>query len=138
MKAQNRISNSRVLGNWVPKILSFLLAIFVVMAVRFLNVTDRIVHIPLEVKLAENPSFIPASLVPDTIDVVITGDDSVIYLIDPSRIKAYADFSDVDSDGIVRVPVILDYDQDIYTENSLTVEAKPSSVRILFEKVGTI
>ncbi len=135
MKAQNRISNSRILGNWVAKILSFLLAVFIVMAVRFLNVTDRVVHIPLDVRFAEESQYTPVSLVPDTIDVVITGDDAVVYLIDPARIKAYADFSNVTSEGIVRAPVTLVYDQDIYTENSLTVQARPSSVRILFEKM---
>lgn len=134
MKTQNKLSNSRILGNWIAKILSFLLAVFVVMAVRFLNVTDRVVHIPLNVVFAENSEYIPVSLVPDTVDVVITGDDSIIYLIDPSRIIANADFSEVDGAGIVRVPVTLEYDQDIYEENSLTVEARPSSVRILLKR----
>lgn len=134
MKTQNKLSNSRFLGNWIAKILSFLIALFVVMAVRFMNITDRVVHIPLDVIFAEDSNFIAVSLIPESVDVVITGDDSIIYLIDPSQIKAYADFSAVSSDGITRVPVILEYNQDIYTENSLTVEARPSTVRILFEE----
>ncbi len=135
MKTQSKL-NSGLLGNWVIKIMAFMTALFLVMAIRFLNITARTVHIPLEIILDEDSDYIPISLLPETIDIVITGSDSIIYLVDPSQITAVADFSDVDSDGIVRKPVILDYDHDIYTQDGLTVEARPSTVRILFEEVA--
>ncbi len=123
---------SSVLQNWIPKIFSFLIALFIVLAVRFMNVNDRVVTLPLHVILPD--SYNAVSLVPETIDAVITGPDSIIYLVDPSAITATADFSSVDAPGIVRVPVSLDYRDDVYTRDGLVVSSRPSTVRILFEE----
>ena len=123
---------SSILSNWIPKVFSFLIALFIVISIRFLNVNDRVVTLPLAVTLPD--SYTAVSLVPDTIDVVITGADSVIYLVEPETIKASADFSGVSNAGITRVPVTLEYDGDIFTADGLTVSARPSSVRILFEE----
>ena len=130
MKQSKTIST--ILTNWIPKVFSFLIALFIVLAVRFMNVNDRVVTLPLEVTLPE--SYSAVSLVPDTVDVVITGSDSIIYLVEPETIKAYADFSSVSGSGITRVPVTLEYAGDIFTADGLTVSARPSSVRILFEE----
>lgn len=130
MKTSNKFSS--VFGNWIVKVLSFLTAVLIVLAIRFWSVNGRTVTIPLEVKLPE--SYTALSLIPSTVDIVITGSNKIIYLIDPVQIKATADFSDVDSEGISRVRVELSYNDDIYTKNSLTLSAKPESVRILFQK----
>ena len=130
MKTSNKFSS--VFGNWIVKVLSFLTAVLIVLAIRFWSVNGRTVTIPLEVKLPE--SYTALSLVRSTVDIVITGSNKIIYLIDPVQIKATADFSDVDSEGISRVRVELSYNDDIYTKNSLTLSAKPESVRILFQK----
>lgn len=133
MKSQNKLS-SVLFGNWVAKVLSFLTAVLIVIAVRFLNVTDRVVTIPIDVTLPETSNVIPISLIPDTIDVIISGSEEIIYLVDPASITAYADFSFVAEPGISRTPVVLVYNDDVYTEAGLTVQAKPSTVRILFEE----
>ncbi len=130
---QNKVI-STLLNNWVAKIFSILIALFIVISVRFLNVNDRVVTLPLEVTLPAD--YEALSLVPSTVDVVITGDDSIIYLVDPMHIKAYADFSEVSGAGITRVPITLDYDGDIFASDGLTVSARPSSVRILFGEKG--
>lgn len=135
MKTQNKFSTS-LLSNWIVKMIAFMTAVFIVIAVRFLNVTDRVVTIPLQVTLPQDTEYVPISLIPDTIDVVISGHDDIIYLVDPSMIGAYADFSDVDSDGIARKSIRLVYQSDIYTEAGLNVEASPSTVRILFGTSG--
>lgn len=132
MQSQNKFS-SVVFANWVVKIVSFICALAIVVSIRFLNATDRVVTIPVKVILDESSSFQPISLVPDSVDVVITGSDSVIYLVDPSLITATVDFSDVMSDGIARRVVSLEYDRDIFTSNGLSVAASPATVRILFE-----
>lgn len=123
---------STILQNWIPKIFSLLIALFIVLAVRFMNVNDRVVTLPLHVLLPEG--YEAASLVPDTVEAVITGPDSIIYLVDPSEITASADFSSVSGSGIARVPVMLEYQENIYTRDGLVVSARPSSVRILFEE----
>ena len=124
---------SGLLQNLIPKIFSVMVAVFIVVSVRFMNVNDRVVTLPLRVVLPSD--YKAASLVPETVEVAISGPDSIIYLVDPAGIKARADFSDVNGPGIVRVPVELDYSEDIYTRDGLTVSARPSSVRILFEEV---
>lgn len=132
MQSQNKFT-SAVFGNWVVKILSFVCALMIVVSVRFLNATDRVVTIPLTVKFAEDSPYEAVSLVPDSIDVVITGDENIIYLVDPSLITASVDFSDVGGEGISRRNVILEYDRDIFSDNSLTVSSSPLTIRILFE-----
>ena len=134
MKTQNKLLGS-LLSNWVPKILSFVIAVMVVLAVRFLNIGDRSVTLPLAVDLPSYPLY-AESLVPDTVEVIISGDDDIIYLVDPSTIRAHADFSDVTEAGIVRRAIQLEYNQDVYKNDKLTVSAKPSSIRILFGASG--
>lgn len=131
MKSQNKFS-SVLFGNWIVKILSFLSAVLIVVSIRFFNISDRVVTIPLDVTLPESTEVIPISLIPDTIDVVISGSEEIIYLVDPASIQAFADFSGVVDAGISRTTVELTYNDDVYTEAGLTVEAKPSTVRILF------
>ncbi len=133
MQSQNKFT-SVVFGNWVAKVLSFVFAVCIVVSIRFLNATDRVVTIPLTVTLDEEGVYTPVSLVPTSIDVVITGNESIIYLIDPSLIKASVDFSDVGEAGIARRTVILEYDRDIFEDNALTVSSDPLTVRILFEE----
>lgn len=133
MKTPNKFAAS-FLGNWIIKVLSFMSAVLIVLAFRFWNVNDRTVTIPLEVRLPQNLTAV--SLIPDTVDVIISGSDKIIYLVDPSQIKAIADFSAVEGDGISRVRVAIEYNDDIYKANGLTVSAKPEVVRILFEKAA--
>ena len=108
---QSKIVSS-LLSNWIAKIFSFLIALFIVLAVKVLNVNDRVVTVPLDV--------------------------SIIYLVDPSEISASADFSSVSSEGIARVPVELYYDNDIFTDDGLAVSTRPSSVRILFSPSSAV
>ena len=131
MIKQNKVL-SGVFQNWIQKVFSILVALFLVVTMRFMNVNDRVVTLPLHVILPD--SYNAVSLVPETIDAVITGPDSIIYLVDPSAITATADFSSVDAPGIVRVPVSLDYRDDVYTRDGLVVSSRPSTVRILFEE----
>lgn len=133
MKSQNKFT-SALLANWVAKVLAFLSAVLIVISIRFFNVADRVVTIAIDVTLPESSSLVPVSLVPDDIEIVITGSENIIYLVDPSGIEAYADFSHVTAPGISRIPVELIYNDDVYTEAGLTVEARPATVRILFEE----
>lgn len=56
MQNKNKFS-SAIFGNWVVKVFSFLVALGIVVAVRFLNVTDRVVTIPITVKLNASSPF---------------------------------------------------------------------------------
>ncbi len=133
VQSQNKFA-SAVFGNWIVKIISFICALALVISIRFLSATDRTVTIPITVTFDEDSPYEAVSLVPDSIDVVITGDDSVIYLVDPSLITASVDFSDVAAPGIARRSVYLEYDRDIFSSSGLSISSSPMTVRILFEE----
>lgn len=124
------------ISNWGAKIIAIVLSLFVVLGIEFSTITNRVVRIPLTVYLPQSSSLVTSSLVPTSIDVVISGSEDLIYLVEPSDIHAYADFSFVDSSGIARTPVLLEYNQDVYQRDALSVRADPSSVRILFSEAG--
>lgn len=133
MQNKNKFS-SAIFSNWVVKVFSFLAALAIVIAVRFLNVADRVVTIPVTVYIDSQSNLVPVSLVPESVDIVITGDDDIVYLVDPSLITASVDFSDVGEEGIARRVVYLDYDNDIFSSYGLTIKATPATIRILFQR----
>lgn len=133
MQNKNKFS-SAIFSNWVVKVFSFLAALAIVIAVRFLNVADRVVTIPVTVYIDSQSDLVPVSLVPESVDIVITGDDDIVYLVDPSLITASVDFSDVGEEGIARRVVYLDYDNDIFSSYGLTIKATPATIRILFQR----
>ena len=133
MQNKNKFS-SAIFGNWVIKVFCFIIALGIVVAVRFLNVTDRVVTIPLTVYIDSQSKYEPISLVPESVNVVITGEDDIVYLVDPSLITASVDFSDVGEEGIARRVVYLDYDNDIFSSYGLTIKSSPATMRILFKE----
>ena len=127
--------NHKLIANWGAKVLSVVLALFVVLAIEFSTITNRVVTIPISVQLPPKGDYTPSSLVPTKINIVISGDEDVIYLVDPAEVHAHADFSNVSGGGIVQVPVLLEYNQNVYQRDSISLRADPSSVRILFSEV---
>ena len=106
MQNKNKFS-SAVFGNWVVKVFCFIVALAIVVAVRFLNITDRVVTIPITVYINPQSQYEPVSLVPESVDVVISGDDDIVYL---------------------------DYDNDIFSSYGLTIKSSPATIRILFQE----
>lgn len=122
-----------LISNWMPKIFAFIIAILIYFLMMYTTLEDRTVTIPLHVILPTTNTIVPESLVPDSIEIVISGYDDLVYLVDPDTITAYADFSKVTDVGIARIPVELVYDEAIFKEGSVVITAKPSLVRILFK-----
>lgn len=129
---QNNKGLSSFISTWVPRVLSLFVAVLIFACVRYFNMGSRVVTIPLSVSLPDPDVVVAESLVPESIDIVISGDDSLIYLVDPDSISASADFSDVDDAGIRRRTVYLVYPKDVFQDTALTVRADPDVVRILF------
>ena len=136
MKRQNKSNNFSLntISKWVPKMLALLCAILIYISIRFFNMDSRIVMIPLDVKLPPSEYVVAESLVPESISLVISGKNSLIYLVDPDGIDAYADFSSVREEGISRVPVSLSYNGKVFKDAALTLSAKPDVVKVLFKK----
>lgn len=129
---QNSKGLSGFISSWVPRILCLFVAIIIFASVRYFNMGSRVVRIPLDVTLPSGGGIVPESLVPDSVDIVISGDDNLIYLVDPDSISAHADFSDVSHSGIARRVVDLEYPEGVFSDTALVVRADPDVVRILF------
>ncbi|NLZ67520.1 MAG: hypothetical protein GX903_00725 [Spirochaetales bacterium] len=132
MKKNNKLS--LVVSNVTPKVFSLLAAIIIFLVVQYFQMVDRRVVIPLQVKLPESSVVVPESLVPKSIEIVISGTDKLVYLVEPDKIVAIADFTDITEVGIARVPVTLLYDQDVFDSAELVVTATKPIVRILFKE----
>ena len=113
---QNNKGLSSFISTWVPRVLSLFVAVLIFACVRYFNMGSRVVTIPLSVSLPDPDVVVAESLVPESIDIVISGDDSLIYLVDPVK----------------RRTVDLVYPKDVFQDTALTVRADPDVVRILF------
>ncbi len=133
MKQRNK-GFASFLSAWVPRMLALVLAFLIFAVVKYLNMTDRVITIPLSVTLPSSEVVVPESLVPSKTEIIISGNDELIYLIDATSITAEADFSQVTDSGISRVPVKVSYNKDVFLDVSLSVRANPDSVRILFRE----
>ncbi|MFA6688302.1 MAG: CdaR family protein [Sphaerochaetaceae bacterium] len=121
--------------NWPVKVLSIVLAIAVYLFIHNTTLGERRVTIPMAVTLPSG--YEAASLVPDSVEISIKGDDDLIYLIDPTYITASLDFSFVDDTGIAKAPVMLSYVETLYKADGVSISANPSLYRILFERSDT-
>lgn len=132
MKKSNKMTS--LISHVTPKVFSLLAAIVVFLVIEYFQMIDRKVVIPLRVELPSENLLVAQSLIPDRVEVVISGSDKLVYLVEPDKIIAVADFSHITEPGIARVPVILNYDQDVFDSAELVVTATRPVVRILFKE----
>lgn len=132
MKKSNKMTS--LISHVTPKVFSLLAAIVVFLVIEYFQMIDRKVVIPLRVELPSENQLVAQSLIPDRVEVVISGSDKLVYLVEPDKIIAVADFSHITEPGIARVPVILNYDQDVFDSAELVVTATRPVVRILFKE----
>ncbi len=117
--------------NWPVKVLSIVFAIAVYLFIHYTTLGERRITIPMEVSLPAG--YVASSLVPDSVEISIKGDDDLIYLIDPTYISAALDFSYVGSPGIAKAPVMLSYAETLYKADNVSISANPTQFRVLFE-----
>ena len=125
---QNKFLQS-VLSNWPVKIISVMLAIALYLIVQYSTVDHREVAIPLHVSLPSG--YVAKSTIPNSVKLVISGDEAVIYLIDPSSITASADFSSVQDEGVTSVPVFLSY-REYPLHGDIMIAADPEFLKVFF------
>lgn len=123
-----------IISNWPAKVIALLLAIALFLFIQYTTIGERRVTIPIHVTLPE--SLVASSLIPDSVELVIKGDEEHIYLIDPSSITATIDFSFATTAGIARAPVILQYDRSLFRVTNVSITAQPDQYRVLFEMPG--
>lgn len=126
-------SKNGFFSNWQIGVLCFLFAILVYFIMAYAVDSRREISLPLQIQMPSG--YQPSSVVPQTAKVVIVGSEDKIYMIDASKIKLYADFSDVKDKGVASAVVRVDCSglMDYLDITGISVFSKPSVVKIYFE-----
>ncbi len=126
-------ASAGILKNWQVKILCLLFAIFIYAFVVFEAEGERVVTMPLQIVMPKG--YVPTSIVPESASVVIKGSEKQIYLLDVSKVKLFADFSDVHDKGVASAVVTADYSElkDYINLSEISIFTKPSVIKIYFE-----
>jgi hypothetical protein len=118
-----------LMNNWIVKVFSLLLAIGVYLVINYATLDQRKVDIPLEVIMPIK--YQAVSTVPKTISLIIKTDSRYSSIIDPWTVKAKADFSNVDSEGVKSTAVILSTEGP-YASTKVYFSSQPEVIRIYF------
>lgn len=130
---KHKKNSNGIFYNWQIKCLCLLFAVLVYFTLSYSMSGERSVTLPLKVELPKDLSV--TSLIPETADVVIRGDERQIYMVDLNRVTLSADFSGVTDTGIAAVPVKIDYSDllDYIDITDVTLYTRPSVVKLYFE-----
>ncbi|WP_422481011.1 hypothetical protein [Pleomorphochaeta sp. DL1XJH-081] len=122
-----------LLEDWPIKVFSLLMAISVFVVVNYATLDSRTVEIPLHVTMPDG--YEATSTIPESVSLLIRADERYIGMIDPTAIKAIADFSVVSEDGVTGVPVLLEAHTS-YVDIEVSFSTDPDIVRVFFQKKG--
>ncbi len=120
-----------VLNNWPIKVFSFLLALCIYIIVHFTTTATREVEIPLQVM--HPAGYTAVSNIPDTVTLILTGEDRDISVLRSDAVDALADFSLVETEGVQEVPVSLIYDNSLF-DVEFSVSSDPAVIKIFYQK----
>ncbi len=127
----NKIIRS-IFRDWPIKIISLLLAIGIYLVVNFVVLNSRSIEIPLEVIIPEGYEVV--SKVPESVTLKIEGDERYIQLVDPSAIRAKADFTFATAGGTLSVPVLIEAEKS-YIDLDFTLTTNPEVIRLYLATV---
>jgi YbbR domain-containing protein len=125
---------SKLLENWPAKVISLVVAIFIMFLYNLTRLDQRYITVPLNV--SEGRSYVPATEYPKTVRVAIRGDRNQIYRIRESDIVASIDLTRYGSEGVFRVPVKLERRGDASDIDPLELRADPAEIPISFERLS--
>jgi hypothetical protein len=132
MSLDSRIS--KLLENWPAKVISLVVAIFVMFLYNLTRLDQRLITVQLNI--SEGRSYVPATEYPKTVRVAIRGDRDQIYRIREADIVASLDLTRYESEGVFRVPVRLERRGDARDIDPLELRADPSEIPISFERLA--
>lgn len=124
---------SKLLENWPAKIISLVVAIFIMFLYNLTRLDQRLITVPLNI--SEGRSYVPATEYPKNVRVTIRGDRDQIYRIREADIVASLDLTRYESDGVFRVPVRLERRGDARDIDPLELRADPAEIPISFERL---
>lgn len=121
-----------LIRDWKTKLVALVVAVVVYIFGFYMVNVPRSVKIPLNVILPKN--YEPYSNIPSDIEIVIHASGDAKYLVDPTLIRATVDFSSVNSDTIESVPVDLMFDTGILKKGVVSIDPRPTFIRVAFRK----
>jgi len=135
-------SKGRFFKDWSVKMLCLVCAIVLYFMIGYVSFAQRIVEIPLDLRLPQGYSA--QNILPSSITLKMEGENSIIYLIAPNEIQAICDFSEVPENILeesiqkkepLEAKVNLIYDTGIIKVGSeLTFTVEPDVVKVLFKR----
>lgn len=111
-------------------LLSVAMAIFIYISFSFSSREVRKISIPLVV--VPNSQYTNNSNIDASVDLEVLGDPSIIYKVNPDKIKAYLDCTVVDKEGMWDIAVTLDYELGLLDGARVEIVNKDPVMRISF------
>ncbi len=121
-----------VFSNWHIKLLSLIIAVFIVVVYRIQSLDERYLTVPLKVKYSSK--VIPSSAVAEVVKLTIKGKTEDIFLISDRDIVAVANFSDIYENGKYSVPIKLEKSGSAKILSDIEIVVSPSSMSVTLEE----
>jgi YbbR domain-containing protein len=122
------------MDNWPAKIIALGLAIVVVILNNLSQVGEREFSVPLELRLSD--AVVPGEEYPTRVRIKLRGNEDEIFEVEEDDIRAYADFSDHQSDGVFREAIQIERSGAAADIEALEVTVEPINVTVaLAEKL---
>lgn len=123
---------SRLLEDWVPKVVCLALAVTLSVLYRESLLDSRYIMVPLT--LENNGSLVPAEQIPRKIKVLLWGDAATIASINDDDVTAFIDISNYKSPDTYRIPVQTRLNGAISTFGTIETGADPKSIALKLEQ----
>ncbi len=122
----------KIFYNWQIKILCFLLAVFMYFFLGLILQETRTVSLPLKVTMPEG--YKADSIVPTSAELVISGKEDQVYMVDLSKVTLTVDFSKVSQEGVSLAAVQIDMggQDSVLDFSTLSFSTNPSQVKVFF------
>lgn len=123
---------ARIIRNWPAKILSFALALLLLVFHDITRLEERFLTVPLEVEL--NEAFMPASSYPQQVRVRLRGESEQVFRVLEEDVRAYLDVRRYDSAGEFRASVAIERSGAAADAETLEITVEPDSVVLELEE----
>lgn len=123
---------TRIFRNWPAKVLSFALALLLLVFHDITRLEERFVTVPLEVRVSAN--LVPATAYPQQVRLRLRGESEQVFRIVEDDVRAYIDLQRFTSEGEHRVPVNVERTGATAEPGSLEILVEPEVLVITLEQ----
>lgn len=125
----------RILHNWHVKIISLVIAMFLVFFTKASSLKEEPVVVDLATITNNNYTFTES--LPQRVTLMLKGEESEIQKVPVNDIIAYIDASGIKKDGVYTLPILIKQDSVSTTTNKVEISVYPVSIKIKIEEKVT-